>query len=263
MILNMFRDRLSINMSEAADIEYKTIYDVFTRRLKDTARPIDKANDSDSFCSPCDGQVTHRGTLNDPETKVTIKNALENFGTIVADREYVETAVNDKDKKLYYCIIYLSPRDYHRFHSPVEFLPVKLTRVDGYLKRVTPVKGEENTEVLMTNSRVILEGRWKYGRLFYVAVGAKNVGKIFVTHSSLTNIDSPLTNLDGSLTNNLVVDGAVKNQVIAKGTEIGYFGLGSTIVLLFECPSQKTVHWRTGIDEPIKMGQPLWELDST
>ena len=44
----------------------------------------------------------------------------------------------DRGNKLKYIVIYLSPKDYHRFHSPVAFTASMRRHILGYLEPVDP-----------------------------------------------------------------------------------------------------------------------------
>jgi len=79
-----------------------------------------------------------------------------------------------------YLVVYLSPGDYHRFHSPCNFTTNYRRHVAGYLEPVDPRYLKTHTEVFKSNERVNLIGEWTHGFFAYSMVGATNVGSIKV-----------------------------------------------------------------------------------
>ena len=83
---------------------------------------------------------------------------------------------------------------------------------------------------LFDNSRVVLEGRWRYGYFCMVAVGATNVGSINI------NCDPDLSTNRGQPRGVRDVKEYQPAPTFDKGDRIGHFSFGSSIVLLFEAP---------------------------
>ena len=75
-------------------------------------------------------------------------------------------------------VIYLSPADYHRFHSPAIHTGDYRRHVVGYLSPVKPSHVNKHKDVFKNNERVNIFGRWAQGFYFESAVGATNVGSI-------------------------------------------------------------------------------------
>jgi len=155
---------------------------------------------------------------------------------------------------LYYIVIYLAPGDYHRFHSPVSWVCSSRRHFAGELYSVSPYLQRTLPGLFTLNERVVLLGRWKYGFFSFTPVGATNVGSIKI------NFDRELR------TNSLVTDTAADREAqkakergeqyvgfseasyenaskvlggyaLRRGEEMGGFGLGSSIVLVFEAPA--------------------------
>lgn len=154
---------------------------------------------------------------------------------------------------LYYCVIYLAPGDYHRFHSPVSWVVESRRHFAGELYSVSPYLQRTLPGLFTLNERVVLLGRWRWGFFSYTPVGATNVGSIKI------NFDRELRT--NSLTTDTAADRAAEkaaesgepysgfaeasyssaSQVLGgyalkRGEEMGGFQLGSTIVLVFEAP---------------------------
>jgi phosphatidylserine decarboxylase len=90
-------------------------------------------------------------------------------------------------------VIYLSPADYHRFHSPCVHSADYRRHIVGYLSPVKPSHVINHKDVLKNNERVNIFGRWQQGFYFESAVGATNVGSIKLDFDSdvLTNQTLP------------------------------------------------------------------------
>lgn len=161
--------------------------------------------------------------------------------------------------KLYYCVVYLAPGDYHRFHSPVSWVCSTRRHFAGELYSVSPYVQRTLPGLFTLNERVVLLGRWKYGFFSYIPVGATNVGSIKI------NFDRELR------TNSLTTDTQADREAAAaaergepysgyseatyekasrllgghplkRGEEMGGFQLGSSIVLVFEAPAGTRVN---------------------
>ncbi len=158
-----------------------------------------------------------------------------------------------KETGLYYLVVYLAPGDYHRFHSPTSWVVEKRRHFAGELYSVSPYLQRSLPGLFTLNERVVLLGRWRWGFFSYTPVGATNVGSIRI------NFDRELRT--NSLTTDTAADKAAEEAAnrgepysgfaeatyhsaskvlggyaLKKGEEMGGFGLGSSIVLVFEAP---------------------------
>ncbi|CAG8490874.1 9374_t:CDS:2 [Scutellospora calospora] len=139
---------------------------------------------------------------------------------------------------LFFCVIYLAPGDYHRFHSPTNWVVESRRHFAGELFSVSPYMLKLLPELFVLNERVALLGRWRYGFFAMIPVGATNVGSIKI------NFDPVLrTNQKEGLAVGTYTEMSYKNaskllggQPLSIGEEIGGFRMGSTIVLIFEAP---------------------------
>jgi phosphatidylserine decarboxylase len=110
--------------------------------------------------------------------------------------------------------IYLSPRDYHRIHSPVDGTLSALAWIPGSLYSVAPKVLARRAKVLSVNERAVLRLETDRGAFFLVAVGALNVGRIRVVGVE-PHAPAPVPPLH-----------------FARGAELARFEMGSTVVLL-------------------------------
>lgn len=84
------------------------------------------------------------------------------------------------NKQLYFAVIYLAPGDYHRYHSPTNWVTTLRRHFIGELFSVAPFFQKTLQGLFVLNERVALLGYWKYGFFSMIPVGATNVGSIVV-----------------------------------------------------------------------------------
>lgn len=113
---------------------YRTISDFFRRKIKMDLRPIDRLS---PLVSPCDGRVLTCGKVSSgliEQVKGITYTASSFLGVPLTAglvdshageqqdaHSYAESLLRYRGHALYYCVIYLAPGDYHRFHSPTEW----------------------------------------------------------------------------------------------------------------------------------------------
>ena len=87
-------------------------------------------------------------------------------------------SASERGNKIMYMVVYLSPGDYHRYHSPAAFTASYRRHITGYLEPVDPRYLKGHRDVLKQNERVSLLGNWTHGFFGVSFVGALNVGSI-------------------------------------------------------------------------------------
>lgn len=189
---------------------------------------------------------------------------------------------------LFYCVIYLAPGDYHRFHSPTAWVVESRRHFAGELYSVSPYLQRHLPGLFTLNERVALLGRWRWGFFSYTPVGATNVGSIKINFDSELRTNSLLTDTAADLAAALAakrgeqdpgfVEATYRHasrtlggHPLQRGEEMGGFQLGSTVVLVFEAPlgsnpsvesgspDQKPDGWTWSVEkgQRIKMGEKL------
>ena len=238
----------SINMKEAEkDIsEYRTIQDIFTRKLKPGARDIES-----SVVSPADGTLSQSAKAKN-DTAVQAKGITYSLKTLV----FGENSLG-KSSLGGYTTVYLAPHNYHRVHTPVGGELVGLRYIPGELWPVNQPFVKWLPNIFVRNERLIFDVKTQSGAMVHVVmVGALNVGKI---HSEF---------LPGFYTNSLKYPkhGIVEelsidsNIVLNAGDELGTFMLGSTVVLAYDnqfMEENEIVSFSGG--RSIKMGESILE----
>lgn len=169
-------------MSEALETDYRNyrnLKEFFSRRLKPDTRPISR---EPGVVSPADGLILHFGPITDGRIEGVkgLNYSVQAFLGFL-NKDYQDELIVDKENnELYNCIIYLAPGDYHRFHSPANWIVKHRKHFPGRLLSVRPSLMKRMPEVLHINERVCYIGDWAHGFFSMTAVGATNVGSIKV-----------------------------------------------------------------------------------
>lgn len=169
--------------------------------------------------------------------------------------------VEARRKRLFFAVVYLAPGDYHRFHSPVNWVVERRRHFAGELYSVSPYLQNRLPNLFTLNERVVLLGRWKYGMFSMTPVGATNVGSIKIHFDRELRTNSLTHDATGAETKGVFAEANYKGasallggHPLAKGAEIGGFNLGSTVVLVFEAPGSEE-GGRTGFRWTVERGQ--------
>jgi phosphatidylserine decarboxylase len=233
--------------------QYRNLSEFFRRVLRPGIRPIDGAH---ILTSPADGKVLHCGAVKDgmleqvkgvnyslfgflgPLDHLLPKRPVEMDAAGLTDEEYYQKLLINPANKLYHCIIYLAPGDYHRFHSPADWTVYARRHFPGELFSVNPGIARWLQGVFNFNERAVYVGKWNHGFFSMTAVGATNVGSINVKFDKTLSTNTGTMWPSGSYYDHHF--NSVKKQnghiQLQKGELFGDFNLGSTIVLLFEAP---------------------------
>ena len=211
--------------------------DFFTRGLRAGARPIDP--DPRVIVSPADGRLESMGTIDAGRT-FTVKGRPYRVRDLVGD---------DKEAARYEggggCVVYLSPRDYHRVHAPVSGLIHHVRSLPGDFFPVNSIGVRHVPNLFAVNRRVAIAidtpPETALGRVTVVMVAAMIVGRITVSGIPLRDVP----------VGDHVIDPPLH---VERGSEIGMFHLGSTIVLFLEKRAMES--WAAD-EGPVLYGQKL------
>lgn len=230
---------LHINLDEAVipDGGYKSVNDLFTRHLKEGARPI--AGPENSIVSPVDATWGMCGQLDG------LKAIQAKGVTYTVDRFVGDPDLGNLFRDGTFATFYLCPADYHRVHSPLAGTVTRAIHIPGGLLPVFKESTELHQDLFVRNERLVTLLDTPVGKVAVVKVGATSVGKITVAY------DETLVTNRG--TSAIVTKDYNPGFPVDKGGELGVFNLGSTVVLLFE-------KGRVNLDikpagTPVKMGE--------
>ena len=130
-LIQDFIKKYPVNMQEALEsnpMAYKNFNDFFTRRLKPDARPVADSR----FISPADGFISQGGKLQQDKL-------LQAKGLYYTVEQLLDTSTEaQKYQHGDFVTIYLSPKDYHRIHMPIDGKLIKQTYIPGELFSVQP-----------------------------------------------------------------------------------------------------------------------------
>lgn len=188
----------------------------FTRELKEGARVVDPR--ADVVVSPADGRIEDFGPIA-PDAKFRVKGFDYTVAELLGSEE---EAAHFRGGAFF--IVYLSPRDYHRVHAPVDGRVRRARHVDGTLYPVNSLGLKYVKKLFARNERVVTVQASRFGEVATVMVGAIGVGRITMSYDArfVTNhgpVSSP-------------VDYGEAGPALVRGGELGRFHLGSTAIVL-------------------------------
>ena len=235
-VVNLYVRAYGIDLGEyqPRDRAYESFDQFFTRELKPGQRAI--CTDANEIASPADGTIEAIGPV-DLEGTLLVKKQRYTVADLIGDRADAARYAGGQ-----FAIVYLSPRDYHRVHSPVAGAISHVRSMPGDLYPVNSI-GERHVPLLFSRNRrvAIVIDAPALGRVTVVMVGAIIVGRITV--NAVPGQDVPLG--DHVLS---------PPRPIGKGEEIGIFHLGSTAIVFVERGAAARFARATG---PVRLGQSL------
>ena len=243
-VIKLLTKIYGINISEAADenIEnYPHFNAFFTRELKPDARPID--NSPDSWVSPADGLISQSTHIEGNKIIQAKCHTYTLEALVGGDIEYAKKFQNGEA-----AVIYLSPKDYHRVHIPVDSKLLSMTYVPGDLFAVNPSTVRLVDGLFARNERLVIRFESEKGPYCLIMVGAIFVGSMETVFQGKVTPDYEPTIQHWDYTD--------ENISFSKGEEIGRFNMGSTVVLLTP-EGQLPELGKIRPDTPIQMGQHL------
>jgi len=132
--IKRFAKLFNVDMQDAVNPEfdhYKTFNAFFTRELKSDARPI--TTGASEIACPADGRISAIGHI-DAGKIFQAKNQSYSLNALLGGDEVAAKRLQNGK----FATIYLSPRDYHRLHMPVDGKLTSQTHVPGRLFSVAP-----------------------------------------------------------------------------------------------------------------------------
>ena len=207
---------MGLDMSEFREpSSYKTLNKLFTRAFE---KPRTLPEDKTVLISGVDALITDAGTITNGRAyqikgmDYSIEELFgENHKNAVAEVEGGE-----------FINFYLSPKDYHRYHMPMDLEILSLTHIPGKLYPVNFPLLRNKKDLFIENERVVLECKDKQGRTqVLVLVGALNVGKMIVTFEEKIETNSDIREPQHYTYDNLWLE---------RGEMFGWFEMGSTIL---------------------------------
>lgn len=227
--------------------DFATFNDFFVRELKSDARDVDR--NENAIVSPVDGTVSMAGTLraNSILQAKGLEYSLDDL--LATDLEESAYFVNGR-----FATIYLAPYNYHRVHAPLDGQLVAARYVPGDLFSVNDATASKVIGLFRRNERLIMHFRTKFGPAILIFVGALNVGSISTPWSG--EIRPRRTGTVDT------IDITTHDTNVRKGDLLGWFNMGSTVILLLPNGAGE---WDDDLEsgDTLRMGESLGTITET
>lgn len=208
----------NINLDEAEKptTAYPSIGEFFIRRLKPGIRPVGES----WAVHPADSRITQAAPI-DGGTLIQAKGLTYSLDEFTQDPEAQKKWAGGM-----FMTYYLCPTDYHRVHSPVDGAITNVRYMPGQLWPVNEWSTTNIKNLFAVNERVLVEIETDLGSVGVMFVGATNVG-----HIELSFDPKIRGNQRGP---HIFQHKRYSPEIpIHKGSELGMFRMGSTVVMLY------------------------------
>ncbi|MGD2052857.1 MAG: archaetidylserine decarboxylase [Gammaproteobacteria bacterium] len=219
LAINLYTKLHAVNLEEAQITDkyrFESLNAFFTRALKPESRLLD--GDHENWICPVDGTVSQAGSIDNGrifQAKGRDYTLLELLG---GDKSQAAPFIHGK-----FATLYLSPRDYHRIHMPVDAELKSMTYIPGRLFSVAAYTVRAIPRLFARNERVVCSFETEHGPMVMVLVGAINVSATeTVWHGLVTSNGGRIKTYD-------YPNSQIK---LKRGDEMGRFNLGSTVILI-------------------------------
>lgn len=243
-LIKHFIKRYQVDMTQA-EIEdwhqYPNFNSFFTRKLKASARHISPEQQM-AIC-PVDGTVAEIGDIYHGKL-LQAKGSYYELTHLLGNNHHLAADFNDGR----FATLYLAPRDYHRIHMPIDGRLLQTIFIPGHLFSVNRMTTDLIPNLYTRNERLICIFETEVGKMAVILVGAMIVGSMQVSW-----MDEPVYSSQIKITD---FTDASNVHYLSKGEELGYFKLGSTVILLFE---KNTIEWLSSFKSgtEVQFGQNL------
>ncbi len=220
---------------------FATFNDFFIRELNDDARSID--GDPNSIIAPADGTVSLAGSLK-KDCLLQAKGLDYSLDDLLAtDLDECASYVNGR-----FATIYLAPYNYHRVHAPFDGQLLAARYVPGDLFSVNEVTAARVAGLFRRNERLVMHFGTPRGPAVLVLVGALNVGSISTPWSG------EIRPRKAGVVEAIDISGHDTN--VKKGDLLGWFNMGSTVILLLP---DRAAEWTTELTpgKTLRMGERI------
>ena len=250
ILIGLFIRKYKVDLSEAQNEvieDYQNFNAFFIRKLKANVRPI--SDNPSIIISPADGKLVAAGKIKGTQLIQAKNHYFSSQDLLGGDNTLADTFINGN-----FFTVYLSPRDYHRVHMPLQGRLLKTIHIPGRLFSVGDATSSNIQNLFARNERLVCVFESKKGLFCLILVGAMIVSGIRTVWSVCAKkrcSASKIQKTDYTLQ---------KMQVkLNKGEEVGHFELGSTVIALFE-EGLMELDSDILINTVIKMGEPLGRI---
>jgi len=247
--LRLFARKYGIDVSEAEKPveEYSGLQEFFTRRLRAGARPVDQTPGSVVY--PADGTVVDGGVVSLGKL-IDAKGVSFTLTELLSDESLAARLDGGA-----YQVTYLSPRDYHRVHSPAAGCVLAWHYIPGKLFPVNDRSVQREPGLFAKNERFVTVLDGEAGLCALVMVAAVGVGHITASYDP-----DVATHADGFSSGRVRMKTLQPPPALARGDEVGVFNLGSTTIVVFE-PGRVALE-ALPVGSAVRMGRPMGRIAS-
>ena len=239
--IGVWRLFADVDLTDAAKPRFESLHDCFIRELRPGARPVDP--DPQTMVSPCDAIVGACGVIAGVDL-IQAKGFPYTLHDLLADPALVELYRDGS-----YVTLRLTSSMYHRFHAPHDCEVEQVTYISGDTWNTNPIALARVEKLFCKNERAIV--RTRLGGSGHV-VTLVPVASILVASIRLHFLDV-LLHLAHKGPNVMSC-----RAFFRKGEEMGWFELGSTIIVF--APKGFTLHAGIAPGRVLRAGQPLLRL---
>ena len=241
-----FYDVDTAECARAVPEDFRDFNDFFTRELVDGARPVDGA--PASLVSPVDGILSAAGRI-DGDSLLQAKGIHYTLEDLLATD--LDQAAQFRDGS--FATMYLAPYNYHRVHSPLSGRLTAARYVPGHLYSVNQTTVDLLPRLFTRNERLVCHFDTAAGPVGLIFVGALNVGSVSTPWTGRIRVRKK------GVVDDLALSGAGVPLDIEKGQMIGWFNMGSTVIVLLP---PRTCSWRDGLvnGTRLRMGEAIGTL---
>lgn len=197
---------------------FRSIGEFFTRDLRPELRPI-----GEGVVSPVDGTLRTFQNIPADGAVAQVKGRSYSIESLLGGDELCKRFLGGQLWNFY-----LSPKDAHHIHAPVNGRVVRTVRIPGRLWPVNDWALRSVDGLFAVNERIVTFIETAEGLVAVVMVGATNVGRISLAYVPMeTNLKPWSRKPIQSLTHDPAIP-------VAKGMKLGTFKMGSSVLLLTE-----------------------------
>lgn len=243
--------KYQVDMTQAQQPDafaYSDFNAFFTRALVPGARRAPAT--ANAIACPADGRISQIGAIRDGrifQAKGQDFSVTELLGDATAAAAYANGC---------FLTVYLSPRDYHRVHAPLDGNLRETAHIPGRLFSVAPFAVAAVPRLFARNERLVCHfdngGNDGTGHPFAV---------IFVGAMLVSGIETVWNGVEVPPYASKITrrDWRNQNVHIARCAEIGRFNMGSTVIVLLPAGAAELDH-ELGPETGVQMGQPIGHL---
>ena len=210
--------------------------DFFTREIKDNVRPIEAKNDNKTIVAACDSTVYKIAHNVQAQSEFWIKKQPYSLSNML-NNEYVDQFVGGDVWQAF-----LSPFNYHRWHSPVSGTIRKAYIKEGLYFSQATSEGEDPTD--QDHSEGYL-AHVQTRAIIFIEADDPAIGLMCMMPIGMVEISSCI-----------IADEIQPGAHVEKGQELGYFQFGgSTHCLIFRPGAIKGFTIKE--NKPVKLGEKI------